>query len=92
MNFFCVFELTGLGHLDQFVIAEFVQVLFHLRDGLSDWAEGEVGVDGHCRQLLCLRLGYQHVVGLIRKKNSNTVMILYTMGLHIIGCIRCDIL
>lgn len=47
-------------------------MLFHLRDGLCDWAEGEVGVDGHCRQLLSLRLGYQHVVGLMRKKQQDS--------------------
>lgn len=59
--------LTCFGYLNQFIIAELIQVLFHLRDGLSDWAEGEVGVDAHCRQLLRFCLGYQHVVALKKK-------------------------
>lgn len=63
-------ELTCLGHLDQFVIAEFVEVLLHLRDGLCDRAEGEVGVDSDRWQLLRRRLGYQHVVALQGKKTA----------------------
>lgn len=67
---FCASELTCFGHLDQLVIAELIQVLFHLRDGLRDWAEGEVGVDGHRWQHLRLRLGYQHVVALTREEKQ----------------------
>lgn len=64
--------LTCLGYLNQLIIAEFVQVLFHLRDSLCDRTEGEIGVDGHCRQLLSLRLRYQHVVALKRTKEQNS--------------------
>lgn len=65
------YSLTCLGHLHQFIITEFVQVLLHLRDGLSDGAKGEVRVDAHCGQLLSLSLGYQHVVGLKRKQQQH---------------------
>lgn len=83
-------SLTWLGHLNQFIIAEFVQVLFHLRDGLSDGAEGEVGVDAHCRQLLGLILGYQHVVALKRKQQQRSYDYVFKLVLcfffHFVPC------
>lgn len=68
-------SLTCLGDLHQFIIAEFAQVLFHLRDGLGDGAKREVGVDGHCGQLLGFSLRDQHVVGLeMATKNRATYL------------------
>ena len=68
--------LTCLGRLDQFIIAEFMQVLFHLGDGLRHGPEREVGVDGDCWQLLCLCRSDQHVVALIRKKKQLIIRII----------------
>lgn len=99
--YFCIFpflgqrgpdpgsSLTCLCYLHQFVIAEFVEVLFHLRDRLSDGAKGEVGIHTDCGQLLGVCLGCQHVVGLTKE---NIAIQLWKCILSVIfqytGCIN----
>lgn len=59
--------LTCFCDLHQLIVAEFVEVLLYLRNGLVHRTEGEVGIYGDRRQLLSLCLGYQHVITLKTK-------------------------
>ena len=64
-------RLTDLSYFDQLVIAELVQVLLHLRDGLAHRPKGEVGVHRDGGQHLCLVLGNQHVIALQPRREQH---------------------